>query len=76
MAHSSHFNKKDLLIDLFNLQMLPDGRKAANGYFDILNNFFLPDVKKSRISQIINRWMFDGEALDDTEGFLMEITYL
>lgn len=75
MAYSSH-SKKDISVDLFNLLPLRDKRKSATSYFDIPNNFFLPDGKNSKISQIINRWIFDRETPDGNDGFLVELPYL
>ena len=57
MAHSSHI-KGNISIDLFNLPGLPDERKATTMSCEIFNDFFLPDEKNSRLSQIVNTWTF------------------
>ena len=40
------------------------------------NDFFLPDGKNSRISQVINKWIFGRLTPDDNEGVVVEIPYL
>ena len=40
------------------------------------NDFFLPDGKNSRISQIINKWIFGRQMPDGYEGIGVEIPYL
>ena len=45
MVHSS-CTKNSVLIDLFNLPPLPDGKRQTSIFCKISNNFFLPDGKK------------------------------
>ena len=40
------------------------------------NNFFLPDGKNSRLSQIVNKWIFNRQTPDGNEGVGVEIAYL
>ena len=40
------------------------------------NDFYLPDEKNSRISQIINKWIFGRQTPDSNEGVGVEIPYL
>ena len=40
------------------------------------NDFFLPDSKNSRISQVINKWIFGRQTPDGNEGVRVEIPYL
>ena len=40
------------------------------------NDFFLPDGKISRISQVINKWIFGRQTPDGNEGVGIEIPYL
>ena len=51
MAHSSH-TKSGVLIDLFNLPLLPDGRTQSTMICKIPNDFFLPDRKNTQLSKI------------------------
>ena len=75
MAHSSHA-RSNILIDLFNLPSLPDERRSTTMISEFPNDFFLPDGKNSRISQIINKWILVGKHLDGNEGVGVEIPYL
>ena len=43
---------------------------------DIPNNFYLPDGKNFRISQIVNKWMFGRQTPDGNEGVGAKIPYL
>ena len=40
------------------------------------NDFYLLDRKNSKISQIINKWIFGRQTPDGNEGVGVEITYL
>ena len=40
------------------------------------NDFFMPDGKNSRISQVINKWIFGRQTPDSNEGVRVEIPYL
>ena len=74
MAHSSH-TKGSISIDLFNLPGLPDKRKATMSC-EISNDFFLPDGKNSRLSQIVNTWTFGRLTPNGNEGVGVKISYL
>ena len=63
-------------MDLFNLPTLPDERRVATSYLDIPVDFYLPDGKNSKISQIVSRQTFDRQTPDGNEGFVLEIKYL
>ena len=43
---------------------------------DFPNDFYLPDRKNSRISQIINKWIFSRQTPDGNEGVGVEIPYV
>ena len=75
MAHSSH-TKSSVSIDLFNLPPLLDARRQSAMLCKIPNDFFLPDRKNCRLSQIINTWTFGRLTLDGNEGVGVEISYL
>ena len=45
-------------------------------YNNFSNNFYLPDGKNSRISQIVNKWVFGRQTPDGNEGIGVEILYL
>ena len=75
MAHSSHA-RSNVWIDLFNLPLLPDERRNTTMINDFPNDFFLPDGKNSRISQIINKWIFGRQTPDSNKGVGVEIPYL
>ena len=75
MAHLSHA-RSNISIDLFNLPSLPDERRSTTMISEFSNDFFLPDGKNSRISQVINKWIFGRQTLDGNEGVGVEIPYL
>ena len=75
MAHSFHARSK-VLIDLFNLPLLPDERRSKTMINGSPNDFYLPDRKNSRISQIINKWIFGRQTPDGNEDVGVEIPYL
>ena len=75
MAHSSH-TKSSVSIDLFNLPPLPDKRGWSTMLCKIPNDFFLPDGKNSRLSQIINTWTFGRLTPEGNEGVGVELGYL
>ena len=75
MAHSSH-TKNSISIDLFNLPPLPDERRQISMFCEISNDFFLPDGKNSRLSQVVNTWTFGRLTPDGNEGVGVEIAYL
>ena len=75
MAHSSH-TRSNVLIDLFNLPSLPDERRTTTMTNDFPHDFYLPDGKNSKISQIINKWIFGRQTPDGNEGVGVEIPYL
>ena len=75
MAHYSH-TKGSISIDFFNLPGLPDERKATIMSCEISNDFFLPDGKNSKLSQIINTWTFVRLTHDGNEGVGVKISYL
>ena len=45
-------------------------------YCKISNDFFLPDGKNSRLSQVVNTWTFGRLTPDGNEGDGVEIAYL
>ena len=61
---------------MFNLPPLPDARRQSAMLCEILNEFFLPDGKNFRLSQIINTWTFRRPTPDGNEGVGVEISYL
>ena len=75
MAHSSH-TKGSISIHLFNLPGLPDERKTTTMSCEISNDFFLPDGKNSRLSQIVNTWTFSRLTPNGNEGVGVKISYL
>ena len=75
MAHSSH-TKSSISIDLFNLPPLPDARRQTTMFCEIPNDFFLPDRKSSRLSQIINTWTFGRLTPDGNKGVGVKIGFL
>ena len=75
LAHSSHA-RSNISIDLFNLPSLPDKRRSTTLISKFPNNIFLPDRKISRISQVINKWIFGRQTPDGNEGVGVEIPYL
>ena len=75
MAHSSH-TKSSVSIDLFSLPLLPDAKRQTTMFCDILNNFFLPDGKNTKLSHIINTWTFDRLTPNQNEGVGVQINYL
>ena len=66
----------NVLIDSFNLPLLPDKRRTTTMNNDLLHNFYLPDGKSSKISQIINKWIFGRQTPDGNEGVGVKIPYL
>ena len=74
MAHSSH-TKSSVSINLFNLPPLLDARRQTTMFCEILNDFFLPDGKNSRLSQIIHTWTFSRLTPDGNEGVGVEIGF-
>ena len=75
MAHSSHI-KSSISIDLFNLPPLPDAKRQSTMFCKFPNDFFLPDGKNSRLSQIIKTWTFCRLTPDGNEGVGAKISYL
>ena len=75
MAHSSH-KKSSISINLFNLPPLLDARRQTKMFCEIPNEFFLPDRKNSRLSQIVNTWTFGRLTPDGHEGVGVKIGYL
>ena len=63
MAHSSHA-RSNISIDLFNLLSLPDQRRSMMMICNFPKDFYIPDGKNSKMSQIINKWVFDRQTLD------------
>ena len=72
MAHSSHA-RSNILIDLPSLH---DERRTTTMINDFPNDFYLTDGKNSRISQIINKWIFSRQTSDGNKGVGVEIPYL
>ena len=75
MAHSSH-TKSSVSIDLFNLPPLLDARRQSAMLCKIPYDFFLPDRKNSRWSQIINTSTFCRLTPGGNEGDGVKISYL
>ena len=75
MAHSS-CTKSSVSIDLFNLPPLPDAGRQSTMFYEIPHDFFLPDGKNSRLSQIINTWTFGRLTQDGNEGVGVKIGFL
>ena len=75
MAHSS-CTTSNVLIDLLNLPSLPDERRTTTMTNDFPHNFYLPDGKNSKISQIINKWILGRHTPDSNKGVGVEIPYL
>ena len=47
-----------------------------NDDFDFPKDFYIPDGKNSKMSQIINKWVFDRQTPDGNEGVGIKIPYL
>ena len=75
MAHSS-CTKSSISIDLFNLPPLPDTKKHSTMIFEIPNDFFLPDGKKTQLSKVINTWTFNRLTPNGNEGVGVKLDYL
>ena len=75
MACSSH-TRSNVLIDLFNLPLLPDERKSTTMINNFPKDFYLSDRKNSRMSQIINKWISGRQTPNGNEGVEVEIPYL
>ena len=77
MSHSSH-TKSNVSIHLFNLPPLPFARRQTTMFSEILNDFFLPDGKTSRLSyQHLDFWQTipDGNEGVGIKIGLLECTY-
>ena len=74
MAHSSHA-RSNVLIDLFNLPSLLDKRRTTTMNNILPHDFYLPDGKDSKISQIINKWIFGRQTSDGNGGIGVEMPY-
>ena len=74
MAHSSHA-RSNVSIHLFNLPSLLD-EKSTTMINEFPNDFYLLDRKNSRISQLINKWIFGRQTPDGNEYVGVEILYL
>ena len=75
MAHSSH-TRSNVLIDLFNLPPLQDEKRTTTMNNDLPNDFYLPGGKNSKISQIINKWIFGRLTPDGNECVGFKKPYL
>ena len=75
MVYSPH-TKDSILIDLFNLPALLDEKRQTTMFCEIPNNFFLPDGKNSRLSQIVKTWTFGRLTPYGNEGVGVKILYL
>ena len=75
MAHSSHA-RSNILMNLFNLPSLTDQRRSAMMICDFPKDFYIPDGKNSKRSQIITKWVFDRQTPDGNEGVGIKIPYL
>ena len=70
--------KRDLSIDLFNLPPLLDSNKwsAMDAYLDILNNYYIPYGKNSRLLDLAERKKFKQKTVHGNEGFVLQIPFL
>ena len=75
MACSSHA-RGNISMDLFNLPSLPDQRESMTMICDFPKDFYIPDGKSSKMSQIINKWVFDRQTPGGNEGVGIKIPYL
>ena len=69
-------SQKSISIDLFNLPLLPDECNKEESYMDVLNNFYIPGGKNSRLLDRTDRVEFDRETIEGNTGFRLEIPYL
>ena len=67
---------KSVLIDLFNLPLLPDEWNKEESYMDMPYNYYVPDGKNSRLLDRTDRVEFDRETLEGNTGFQLKIPYL
>ena len=51
---------------------LPDERRTMTMNNNFPNNFYMSDGKNSKISQIINKWIFGRQTPDGNEGVGVE----
>ena len=72
---SSH-TRSSISIDLFNIPPLPDTRRQTTILGEFQNDFFLPDKKNSRLSQIAKTWTFSRLTPDGNENVGVKIGYL
>ena len=63
---------KSVLIDLFNLPLLPDEQNKEESYMDMPYNYYIPDGKNSGLLDRTDRVEFDRETLDGNTGFQLE----
>ena len=68
--------RKSVLIDLFNLPLLPDKQNKEESYMDVLHNYYIPDGKNSRLLDRTDRVKCDRETLEGNTGFQLKIPYL
>ena len=68
--------RKEILIDLFNLPLLPDKRNTLDAYMDIPHNFYIPDGKNTRLMDCVERQEFRRQTIDNNKGFVLQIPYL
>ena len=50
-------------MDMFNLPSLPHQRRSTMMICDFIKDFYIPDGKNSKMSQIINKWVFDKHLM-------------
>ena len=75
MVRSSHA-RSNVSIDLVHLPSLPDERRTMTMTNNFPHNFYLPNRNNSKISQIVNKWIFGRQIPDGNEGVGVEIPYL
>ena len=63
--------RKEILIDLFNLPLLPDKRNALDAYMDVPHNFYIPDRKNTRLMDCVERQEFEKQTIDNNKGFVL-----
>ena len=73
--NSSH-TKGSISIVLFDISGLPNERRQTTMFCEIPNDFFLPDRKNSRMTQIVNTWTFGRLTPGGNEGVGVKISYL
>ena len=69
-------SRKSVLIDLFNLPLLPNEWNNEESYMDVPYNYYIPNGKNSRLLERTDRVEFNRETLEGNTGFWLKIPYL